>query len=89
MIVLGINWFIISVDYIRVRRDCCQPEGLKDPRCIPIDVPEDDPYLKVTNIRCLNFSRAETFQDMGCAPKTLDPEQVCLITEHIFICLGT
>ncbi|KAG7309970.1 hypothetical protein JYU34_004489 [Plutella xylostella] len=64
------------LDYIKVRQDCCQPEGLKDPRCIPIDVPEDDPYLKVTNIRCLNFSRAETFQDMGCAPKTLDPEQV-------------
>ncbi|XP_026330347.1 peroxidase-like [Hyposmocoma kahamanoa] len=64
------------LDYIRNRQHCCQPEGKADRRCAPIRVPEDDPYLKVTDIRCLNFSRAETFQDAGCAPETIYPEQI-------------
>lgn len=64
------------MDYIRFRQYCCLPNGQADPRCIPITVPEDDPYLKVTDIRCLNFTRAQTFQDVGCLPKTLPPEQV-------------
>ncbi|XP_075976144.1 salivary peroxidase/catechol oxidase-like [Anticarsia gemmatalis] len=64
------------LDYLRRRQYCCTPLGEVDPRCIPIRVPEDDPYLKVTDIRCLNFSRAETFQDAGCTPETIQPEQI-------------
>ncbi|KAJ2947403.1 hypothetical protein O0L34_g17180 [Tuta absoluta] len=63
-------------DYLRKRQNCCLSAGEKDPRCKPIRVPEDDPYLKVTDIRCLNFSRAETFQDAGCTPETIPPEQI-------------
>nr|WBB28745.1 peroxidase [Yponomeuta cagnagella] len=54
------------LDYTRVRTHCCQPEGKSDPRCIPIEVADDDPYLRSSDIRCLNFSRAESFQDDGC-----------------------
>ncbi|KAG6441810.1 hypothetical protein O3G_MSEX001969 [Manduca sexta] len=64
------------LDYLRKRQYCCKPAGEADPRCIPIRVPDNDPYLKVTDIRCLNFSRAETFQDMGCTPDTIHPEQI-------------
>lgn len=39
-------------------------------------MPHHDPYLKVTDIHCLNFSRAETFQDAGCTPEIILPEQV-------------
>ncbi|XP_063893993.1 peroxidase [Helicoverpa armigera] len=63
-------------DYLKRRQYCCQPKGDKDPRCIPIAVPDDDPYLKVTDIRCLNFSRAETFQDASCTPEIILPEQI-------------
>ncbi|GBP54963.1 Peroxidase [Eumeta japonica] len=64
------------LDYIFSRTYCCEPEGQADPRCVPIAVPDDDPYLRVTDIRCLNFSRAQTFQDSGCIPTTLPPEQI-------------
>ncbi|CAB3235465.1 unnamed protein product [Arctia plantaginis] len=64
------------LDYLRHRQYCCTEIGQSDPRCIPINVPEDDPYLKVTNIRCLNFSRAETFQDANCSPDIILPEQI-------------
>ncbi|XP_072949746.1 salivary peroxidase/catechol oxidase-like [Epargyreus clarus] len=63
-------------DYLKKRPHCCDPEATKDARCIPIKVPEDDPYLKLTDIRCLNFSRAETFQDAGCTTDAIPPEQI-------------
>lgn len=46
-------------------------------------MPEDDPYLKVTDIRCLNFSRAETFQDSGCTPEIILPEQVSTLLRFV------
>lgn len=63
-------------DYLVYRQYCCQPEGRLDRRCKPIPVPNDDPYLRVTDIRCMNFSRAETFQNNGCVNETINPEQV-------------
>ncbi|KOB76072.1 Oxidase/peroxidase [Operophtera brumata] len=65
-----------SRDYLRNRQYCCQEAGKSDPRCIPISVPKNDPYLKVTDIRCLNFSRAQTFQESGCTPEIVPPEQI-------------
>ncbi|CAH1635595.1 unnamed protein product [Spodoptera littoralis] len=61
-----------------IHRDISVMDGPcdKDPRCIPIHVPHHDPYLKVTDIHCLNFSRAETFQDAGCTPEIILPEQI-------------
>ncbi|XP_073953035.1 salivary peroxidase/catechol oxidase-like [Choristoneura fumiferana] len=63
-------------DYLVYRQYCCLPEGQLDRRCKPIPVPNDDPYLRVTDIRCMNFSRAETFQDNGCVNETISPEQI-------------
>ncbi|XP_052748509.1 peroxidase-like [Galleria mellonella] len=65
----------ISFNYLKHVSDCCNTQAT-DPRCAPIEVPDDDPYLKVTNIRCLNFSRAETFKDIGCTPQIKHPEQI-------------
>ncbi|XP_063827198.1 peroxidase-like [Ostrinia nubilalis] len=64
------------LDYLRERTYCCYPEGANDPRCDPIPIPDDDPYLRVTGLHCMNYSRIETFQDNGCIPKDTLPEQV-------------
>lgn len=63
-------------DFLKDRTHCCQEAGKLDSHCIPISVPKDDPYLKVTDIRCLNFSRAKTFQESGCTPEIIPSEQV-------------
>ncbi|XP_072936800.1 uncharacterized protein [Epargyreus clarus] len=58
--------------------DCCinnQVPNLADPRCIPILVPQDDPFLRRTGIRCMNLTRVETYQDYGCLPNTLPAER--------------
>ncbi|XP_068627010.1 peroxidase-like [Battus philenor] len=70
-------------DYLTKGVDCCHNAKQTGTRCIPIPVPEDDPYLKVTDIRCLNFSRAETFQDFGCISDSMLPEHVNLQTPVI------
>ncbi|CAH0673901.1 unnamed protein product [Spodoptera exigua] len=68
-----------------IHRDISAMDGPweKDPRCIPIHVPHHDPYLKVTDIHCLNFSRAETFQDAGCTPEIILPEQSTHLKEIV------
>ncbi|XP_013137679.1 PREDICTED: peroxidase-like [Papilio polytes] len=71
------------IDYLTKGKDCCHQTEAKDPRCMPIEVPDNDPYLKVTDIRCLNFSRAETFQDIGCLSETMLPEHINLQTPLI------
>ncbi|KAM3967109.1 LOW QUALITY PROTEIN: salivary peroxidase/catechol oxidase-like [Aphomia sociella] len=63
------------LNYLKHSRHCCK-SNVTDPRCATIEVPNDDPYLKVTDIRCLNFSRAETFKDVGCTPLIQHPEQI-------------
>ncbi|XP_063827199.1 peroxidase-like [Ostrinia nubilalis] len=64
------------LDYLRKRTYCCHHEGKKDPRCAPIPIPHDDPYLRVTDLHCMNYSRIETFQDIGCIPHDTQPEQI-------------
>ncbi|CAF4820648.1 unnamed protein product [Pieris macdunnoughi] len=53
-----------------LKRNCCTEKA--DPRCIPIQV-DNDPHLQ--GIHCLNFSRAETFQDLGCT-HDITPAQI-------------
>ncbi|CAG4945692.1 unnamed protein product [Colias eurytheme] len=60
------------LDYLKKRQNCCTVAGEQDPRCLPIHV-QNDPYLK--GIDCLNFSRAETFQDLGCTQDAV-PAQI-------------
>ncbi|CAK1543936.1 unnamed protein product [Leptosia nina] len=53
-------------------RNCCKTKDVPDPRCIAIQV-DNDRYLE--GIRCLNYSRAETFQDLGCT-NDVPPAQI-------------
>lgn len=58
--------------------DCCvgNAPNLANPSCIPIPVPQDDPYLRKTGVRCMNLTRVTTFQETGCLPNTLPAERV-------------
>ncbi|XP_072936811.1 salivary peroxidase/catechol oxidase-like [Epargyreus clarus] len=72
-----------NVDLLYMNRyvplsDCCpnnQIPNVANPRCIPIMVQADDPFLRRTGIRCMNLTRMETFQDYGCIPITLPAER--------------
>ncbi|XP_026739033.1 chorion peroxidase-like [Trichoplusia ni] len=57
--------------------DCClgNTPNRVNPICIPIPVPEDDPYLQQTNIRCFNLTRIITYQEVGCLPNSLPAER--------------
>ncbi|XP_030031282.2 peroxidase [Manduca sexta] len=57
--------------------DCClgnTPNRL-NPNCIAIPVPQDDPYLRRTGVRCMNLTRFPTFQELQCAPNSLPAER--------------
>lgn len=75
-----VHMFYVSVKYA-IATDCCvgNTPNRVNPQCLAIPVPEDDPYLRLTNIRCLNLTRVSTFQDMGCLPRTLPLERVSII----------
>ncbi|PZC76461.1 hypothetical protein B5X24_HaOG204523 [Helicoverpa armigera] len=65
-----------------IASDCClgNTPNRVNPLCIPIPVPQDDPYLRRTGIRCMNLTRFSTFQEMGCIPNTLPAERYNLPT---------
>jgi hypothetical protein len=65
-----------TINYVAVTTTCCAPGGADDPRCIPVEVAGDDLHLRSSNVRCLNLTRAITYQRLGCAPDTLPPERV-------------
>lgn len=71
-----------TVNYVVFTTTCCTPLGLVNPTCMPIEVPSDDLYLRTSGIRCLNLTRAITYQRIGCAPETLPPERVRLKKQH-------
>ncbi|KAI5635959.1 peroxidase domain-containing protein [Phthorimaea operculella] len=62
--------------------DCCvgNTPNRGNPRCISIPVPQDDPILRRSGIRCLNCSRFFTFQQMGCISNTLPAERYSRLT---------
>ncbi|XP_075977661.1 peroxidase-like [Anticarsia gemmatalis] len=62
--------------------DCClgNTPNRVNPICIPIPVPEDDPYLRSSGVRCLNLTRVENFQDFGCIPPTLPADRYSRVT---------
>ncbi|XP_013163275.1 PREDICTED: peroxidase-like [Papilio xuthus] len=64
-----------TINYILVTTSCCFTEGL-NPTCMPINVPSNDVHLRESGIRCLNLTRALTYQRLGCAPNTLPPERI-------------
>ncbi|XP_063827412.1 peroxidase-like [Ostrinia nubilalis] len=65
-----------------VASDCCagNTPNRANPQCIPIPVPQDDPYLRRTGVRCMNLTRFATYQEMGCLPDTLPAERYALPT---------
>ncbi|XP_053622932.1 peroxidase-like [Plodia interpunctella] len=65
-----------SINYIAITQECCTPAGAQRPECIPILVDEDDLYLRNTDVRCLNLTRAITYQRLGCVPKSVPAERV-------------
>uniref|UniRef100_A0A2A4JM77 Peroxidase n=1 Tax=Heliothis virescens TaxID=7102 RepID=A0A2A4JM77_HELVI len=62
--------------------DCCigNVRNRINPSCIPIPVPDDDPYLRITQIRCLNLTRIINYQDIGCLPNSLPAERYSVVT---------
>ncbi|KAJ0182211.1 hypothetical protein K1T71_001580 [Dendrolimus kikuchii] len=78
----GSHWIILNYN-IFLFGDCClnnQVPNEANPVCIPITVPQDDPFLRRTGIRCLNLTRVETFQDYGCIPHSLPAERYSRVT---------
>lgn len=69
-----------TVNYVVLTMDCCQvprPQQI-DPRCQALVVPPDDPVLRYSNVRCLNLTRAVTYQRLGCISRNLPPERINL-----------
>ncbi|XP_013148471.1 PREDICTED: peroxidase-like [Papilio polytes] len=65
-----------TINYIVVTTTCCFPGGALNPTCMPIEVPFNDIHLRESGIRCLNLTRALTYQRFGCAPISLPPERI-------------
>ncbi|XP_004924228.3 peroxidase [Bombyx mori] len=65
-----------TVNYVAVTTACCSPGGEADPRCLPIRVPDDDVHLRRSNVRCLNLTRAITYQRLGCVSNNVPGERI-------------
>ncbi|XP_037300475.1 peroxidase-like [Manduca sexta] len=65
-----------TANYVAVTTTCCLPGGRQDPRCLPIEVPPNDVHLRRTDIRCLNLTRAITYQRLGCVASSISPERI-------------
>nr|XP_037870016.1 uncharacterized protein LOC119629149 [Bombyx mori] len=71
-----------TVNYVAVTTACCSPGGEADPRCLPIRVPDDDVHLRRSNVRCLNLTRAITYQRLGCVSNNVPGERVSFVLSH-------
>ncbi|XP_075970962.1 peroxidase-like [Anticarsia gemmatalis] len=65
-----------TVNYIVWKPYCCTPKGRTDPVCVPNPIPIDDPVHRFSGHRCLNMTRPESFQSIGCIPKGTTPERI-------------
>ncbi|RVE47835.1 hypothetical protein evm_007466 [Chilo suppressalis] len=87
---LGVFSFVDNVDLTVLLRylilsDCCvgnTPNRI-NPTCIPIPVAPDDPYLRLTGIRCMNLTRNPTFQERGCISNAMPAERYSVTTPLI------
>ncbi|KAH9637937.1 hypothetical protein HF086_017170 [Spodoptera exigua] len=73
----------LLVNYILWRPYCCAPRGKNDTYCVPNKIPDDDPVHRFSGHRCLNMTRPETFQSIGCIPKGSTPERIVSSTPGI------
>ncbi|KAJ0179666.1 hypothetical protein K1T71_004257 [Dendrolimus kikuchii] len=72
-----------TVKYIAWKPYCCLPKGKTDRDCVPNQVPHDDRVFRFSDIRCLNLTRPESFQSIGCVPNNTVPERIVSSTPLI------
>ncbi|XP_013135595.1 PREDICTED: peroxidase-like isoform X1 [Papilio polytes] len=65
-----------TVKYIAWKPYCCLPKGKTDRACVPNMIPDDDPVHRFSDIRCLNMTRPESFQSIGCTKNDTVPERI-------------
>ncbi|XP_041976205.1 peroxidase-like [Aricia agestis] len=69
-----------TVNYVLWKPYCCTERGRADRVCIPTSIPEDDPVHRFSNIRCMNLTRPESFQSIGCLRNDTVPERIVTAT---------
>ncbi|KAJ8731721.1 hypothetical protein PYW08_014451 [Mythimna loreyi] len=67
-----INSIHDPLNYLMNITNCCTPEGKKDYRCTPLEIPPDDPVHRFSGIRCYNLTRPQSFQTYGCLDNNTD-----------------
>ncbi|CAB3242848.1 unnamed protein product [Arctia plantaginis] len=65
-----------TVNYIAWKPYCCTEKGKTDHMCVPNKIPEDDPVHRFSGIRCLNMTRPESFQSIGCVKNDTVPDRI-------------
>ncbi|XP_045446330.1 peroxidase-like [Melitaea cinxia] len=69
-----------TVNYVRWKTHCCQEKGKTDKGCIPNIIPDDDPVHRFSSVRCMNLTRPESFQSVGCLKNDTVPERIVTST---------
>ncbi|CAK1604588.1 unnamed protein product [Parnassius mnemosyne] len=69
-----------TVNYVLWKPYCCKPKGKSDRACTPNKIPDDDPVHRFSNIRCMNMTRPESFQSVGCVRQDTYPERIITAT---------
>ncbi|CAG4966592.1 unnamed protein product [Parnassius apollo] len=69
-----------TVKFLIRKTYCCQQRGKTDRDCVPNKIPDDDPVHRFSNIRCLNMTRPESFQSVGCIKNNTVPERIMSAT---------
>ncbi|CAB3243533.1 unnamed protein product [Arctia plantaginis] len=65
-----------TVNYVIWKPYCCTEKGKADYMCIPIKIPVDDPVHRFSGHRCLNLTRPESFQSVGCVKNDTTPDRI-------------
>ncbi|XP_014358646.2 peroxidase-like [Papilio machaon] len=65
-----------TVKYILWKPHCCSEKGKTDYACVPNKIPDNDPVHRFSDIRCLNMTRPESFQSVGCVNNDTNPERI-------------
>ncbi|XP_047020292.1 peroxidase-like [Helicoverpa zea] len=65
-----------TVNYIAWKPYCCLERGKTDYMCAPNKIPDDDPVHRFSGVRCVNMTRPETFQTIGCIKNDTAPERI-------------
>ncbi|XP_013178166.1 PREDICTED: peroxidase-like [Papilio xuthus] len=69
-----------TVKFIAWKPYCCLAKGKTDNDCVPNKIPDDDPVHRFSDIRCLNMTRPESFQSIGCIKSDTVPERIITST---------